>query len=61
MQKQVHLKQNTLMLKMYWLSSCVKEPYPNKLFTISLDVINKPNAAGSDKAEIILKIYFVKY
>ena len=31
-------------------SSWVKEPYPNKLLTISLDAINKPNAAGSDRA-----------
>ena len=41
-------------------SSCVKEPYPNKLFTISLDAINKPNAAGSDKARDNSKDLFCK-
>ena len=28
-----------------------KDPYPNKLLTISSDAINKPNAAGRESAK----------
>ena len=41
-------------------SSCVKEPYPNKLLTISLDAKNKPNAAGNDRARDNYKDLFCK-
>ena len=41
-------------------SSCVKEPYPNKLLTICSDAINKPNAAGSDRARESSKDLFCK-
>ena len=62
MQKQVHLIAKYINAKDVLITSCscVKEPYPNKLFTISLDAINKPNAAGSDKAKDNSKDLFCK-
>ena len=38
----------------------MKEPYPNKLLTISLDAINKPNAAGTDRARDSSKDLFCR-
>ena len=61
MRKQVHLKQKYINAKdVFPTSSCVKEPYPNKLLTISSDAINKPNAAGSDRARDNSKDLFCK-